>query len=672
MAALAAILLLNLILPGTASAWKVTTHVYLTDVVLADALDNGKVTIYRVNYQTGEIIGTIGEYAVAPDILSALQTNAAQYRAGTVGPDGYPDLATGQQAIHPDPASTGIEKGTDAWLRHLWEQSNSPAYKDNPAVRAMTVGFLTHAAGDMYAHTFINNFTGGAFVFDPVENALKHVLLEGYIDKRLPKDALGAAFFAPNNLNILGVEDSNNDFIYRSMIDARPGTFLDTTLLPEGSPGTAYSVPRIYSTLRASLEADIASSNCQIWELKCIATREYKIAWRNDIDEGLRAWPQTSHQLMLHLAFNSERRVQAAEAGDVAQTYVLEHLLSMSGAPDFVGLTILEVQEIIDLVTPHELIEAIDELKANLLDTLLLHTIGMTKEQLREFVENPDLWFDVAMDSGPGEHVTLDRFNKEYLRITDTGYSNPDEAFDYKVFTTAHNSVTMSKLTLLSQGEVNRLLSDLGSAVRLNEPNIMLGFIKTLDGDNQWTNGMVLAQDRQVYEQIFMRQAGERPIIVAQQSLQTAVFHAYLPILASPEGCFGQTPTIIGTDKSETITGTPGDDVILGQGGDDMITGGGGNDFICGGAGNDVIDGNQGRDFVDGNAGNDTLRGGDGNDVLQGAAGNDTIAGGPGNDKIYGALGDDLLDGGEGHNLIFAGDGFDSCVPNIGNFDCEN
>lgn len=648
---LAITLLINLILPSSALAWKITTHVYLTDLILADALDNGKVTIYRVDYEAGQIVGEIGEYTVAPDILTALQSDAAQYRAGTVGPDAYPDIATGQQVIHPDTLASGVEQGTDAWLRHLWQQANSPAYVNNRAVKAVTVGFLTHAAGDMFAHTFVNNFTGGAFTLDPAENAVKHVLLEGYMDKRLPKNALDADFFADDNMNIRGVEDGNNDFIYRAMIDARPGTILDTTLLPKDSPGTTYSIPRIFSTLRANLETEIANANCEIWEVVCLAKNEYRKAWRDDIDEGLKAWPQTSHQLILALAFNAERKTKTAEAGDIAEQYVLEHLLSMAGLPDFVGLTLQEIQEIIDTITPTALLEIIEAFKANLLDTLLVAAIGMNREQLEAFATNPELWFDVVMNSGEGENVTLQRFNQEYLHLADAGYSIPNEAFDYTTFPPAYNTVTMGKLTLLSQGEVNRLLRDMGSSVRLEEPNIMLGFVPTLDGGNQWLEGMVLAQDRAIYEQIFMRQAGEvRPF----SPVHAAAFKVFVPIVADSPGCLGRTPTIWGTDGDDVIVGTAGNDVIMGKAGNDQIDGGSGNDFICGGVGNDVV------------------RGGDGQDVVRGDAGADTIFGGLGDDKLYGNAGNDVLDGGAGRNLIFAGEGFDSCVAGVGNFECED
>lgn len=672
-ASLIAILMLNLILP-TARAWKITTHVYFADIALADALDDGHVTIYRVDYHSGEILGEIGEYAVAPDILVALHSNAAQYRAGTIGPDAYPDMVTGQVVIHPDPDHTDIEHGSDAWLRYLWEQAHSDDYKDDPAVRAFVVGFLTHAAGDVYGHTFVNNFTGGPFTFSPVENAVKHVLLEDYIDKRLPQEVLGTPFFAAENMNVNGID---RDFIYRVMVDARPGTILDEELLQEGSDSTLASIPRIFSTIRADLQQDIAESDCDWWDLICKAEREYKRAWRNDIDDGLRAWPQTSHRILLRLGFNSEREAQVSEAVDVGKDYIFDHLLSMAGFPDFVP-PLIEIVDIIAHIIPNSIQEMIDEYIDELVDKLLVEAIGMTKEQLKAFITNPEHWFDVAMNSGAGEDVTLERFNQDYLHLSDTGYNNPDEAFDYRKVPAAYNSVTMSKLTLLSQDEVNRLLSDLRSAVRLEQPNIMLGFAPTLDGDNQWQDGMVLAQDRQVYEQIFMRQAGETPFVRGLSRAATVEVspHAiFLPTMFKrplTNNCLGYEATIVGTEDDDTIIGTAEDDVIVGKGGNDVIFGGEGNDVICGGTGNDSLQGNQGNDYVQGNMGNDTVRGGQGNDVLRGGKDNDTIYGGEGNDKIYGDKGDDTIDGSAGYNLIFAGEGHDTCVPHIGNFECEN
>lgn len=533
-------------------AWKPTTHVYFAEKALEDALDDGKVTIYRVDYQSGKVLSKLGDYPVDPDILAALRSYPAQYRAGVLGPDAYPDILTGQQVIHPNPIDTGIDGGSGTWLKYLWDLVNTPG-NNTLQNKAFVVGFLTHAAGDMYGHTFINNFTGGSFAIKPPEgpiNAIKHIVIEGYVDKRLDQQALNSDFF---NVSIAGVDD----FIYRSMIDARSGSNLDSQLLKADSKSTNFSVPRIYSTLRSSLQRDIDAyyakktdydrlyDNCRLLDFSCsriaITAKKaayvaangpvvtYKEFWRDDIDSGLRAWPGVSHEVAKALFFNPARQADTQKAEDILQKYVTDHLLSMSGAPDFVGLTAGVISDIIDAITPNFLLEPIRQLKEDLLNTMLKSAIGMTKQELKEYLTSPDKYFDQVMTTGSGKNVTLQQFNAKYLKINDLGYNNPNEAFDYTKFPAGYNTVTMSKLLLLSKDGVNQMLADLGSSTKLAEENIMLGFIQTLDGDNEWLGEgqpqhpktkMVLAQNCQDYRQIFMMQPGERSCISA--SFQTS------------------------------------------------------------------------------------------------------------------------------------------------------
>lgn len=201
---------------GLVFAWKPTTHVYLAERALEDALDNGMVTIERLDPATGKVTGVIGEYAVDAAVLAALKSNPDQYRAGILGPDAYPDVLTGQQVIHP-PTNPD---GTNRWLEYLWSNSDG-----SPAIKAFVTGYLTHAAGDMYGHTFINNFTGGAFTFEPPDNAKKHILLESYIGKRVSDPTFSAS--------ITGVED----FIYEKMVDARPGDVSRQRVAPQRRRG---------------------------------------------------------------------------------------------------------------------------------------------------------------------------------------------------------------------------------------------------------------------------------------------------------------------------------------------------------------------------------------------------------------------------------------------------
>lgn len=109
-------------------------------------------------------------------------------------------------------------------------------------------------------------------------------------------------------------------------------------------------------------------------------------------------------------------------------------------------------------------------------------------------------------------------------------------------------------------------------------------------------------------------------------------------VLAPPGiGCFGQTPTIIGTAAGELIVGTPGPDVVLGQAGKDLIKGRGGKDLVCAG---------KGADRVFGGTSGDRLAGEDGKDRLFGQAGKDTLLGNAGRDVLSGGKGRDVLSGG--------------------------
>ena len=85
----------------TAQAWKPTTHVYFAERAIDDAKD-GKVTINSVDYETGNVTGTVGTYSVDRSILAAIRAYPSHYRAGVLGPDAYPDILSGQQSIHPD------------------------------------------------------------------------------------------------------------------------------------------------------------------------------------------------------------------------------------------------------------------------------------------------------------------------------------------------------------------------------------------------------------------------------------------------------------------------------------------------------------------------------------------------------------------------------------------
>ncbi|PYO45826.1 MAG: hypothetical protein DMD84_27695, partial [Candidatus Rokuibacteriota bacterium] len=131
-------------------AWKPFTHAEIAVDVRRDLLDDGMITLGG------------NDYAVDPRIVDAVRRYPSFFYGGAVGPDGFPDLVMGQSIIHPD--STGV------WIGHVFDKAWEAQRDDSPysaaekqQILAWSYGFAIHAAGDMWAHTIVNEFADGVF-----------------------------------------------------------------------------------------------------------------------------------------------------------------------------------------------------------------------------------------------------------------------------------------------------------------------------------------------------------------------------------------------------------------------------------------------------------------------------------------------------------------------------
>ncbi len=159
--------------PTDSIAFKMETHVWIGQQVLNDVLPDGKVTIEP-----------FGEFTVAPEIVAALRAQPKSYLTGTIGPDAFPDLASGQMTVHPGnvPPTVPGSWATDRWLRHLLE-----FFPTNARYRAFVYGYLSHAAADAFAHSYVNAYAGDIFNLEgETEAELRHVALEEYIKNHMP------------------------------------------------------------------------------------------------------------------------------------------------------------------------------------------------------------------------------------------------------------------------------------------------------------------------------------------------------------------------------------------------------------------------------------------------------------------------------------------------------
>lgn len=560
-----------------AHAWKPKTHIYLAEEVLRDALDNGKVTLYETDHASGKILGTLGEFEVDPKILAALRAAPAQYRAGVLGPDAYPDILTGQQIIHPDEALAhdGSASGTDAWMAYLWQRGF--ATNSDQKIQAFTLGYLTHAAGDVFAHTFVNHFAGGEFMLTPdPTNAVKHLVLEGYIGKRTPetksafasrvrtgggprngrkRDDLGLdpdagadpiVYEQVNmpvtqaNTSIAGVED----FIYREMTYAPPGSLLEQKLLKGG--GTSRSIPYVYSLLRNGLQRQVDEyervrmSKTGPDRLAYAALNgpaaEYKKAWIKDIDAGLAALPAVSHKVATAIVYNEQgTSMDAAEAA--MKQYVVDHMASMSGVPDGVVATAKFVADVIEAISPSFLSDAISALMKEPIDALVKGTTGKTAAEWKSYLKNPEAHFDEIMNRRGGGHggevdhpITLADFNRDHLKIADPGFQNPSLKWKIEELPPAFNTVQLTKMLMLGDAGMGQLAGALQAkgAPMGAQPgqfrNHMLGWVRSLDAGNQWQGrkgrkpgpsplpAFAKGGNAAAYYKLFLTQTGEQPI----------------------------------------------------------------------------------------------------------------------------------------------------------------
>lgn len=174
-----------------ARAFSGFTHASASGEVWIDASD-GQLTLLG------------GSYRVRDELRQVFSNpeNRPYWNAGAIGPDAFPDIAVGQMSIHPPPSGNG---GTGIWLGHLldraWRAQADPRYSpaERQQILAFTYGFLSHASGDIWGHTLVNEFARGTF--PPWSEAIRdaahgdtrelaiiarHLFTEGYITDATP------------------------------------------------------------------------------------------------------------------------------------------------------------------------------------------------------------------------------------------------------------------------------------------------------------------------------------------------------------------------------------------------------------------------------------------------------------------------------------------------------
>ena len=591
--------------PRGAFAFSPYTHNWSANIAYADAVDDGMLTINGLTY------------ALRPEVVEALRNWPQFYNAGVVGPDGFPDVTYGQAAIHPE--KTGL------WFKHIlseaWAAQSDASYNadEKGQILAFAHGFATHGAGDMWAHTIVNEFSKG--VFPPIpevlaaipnaETAIRHLILDLVFGDATPGfDGNPERGPAPGG-DVSDTStpempyDAPHRFIFRTLVDPAAATptpkrgpildrfielrallaaavssdpdpiedainaFIDTEMqlmdVEEDCDfenlGDIVNCPIALAELGFDIAIDSAEAfhDFVTGTLAALADAifdSYLAAWIDDIDEGFENWsrlglattrafydPQTRRnfqnekcnlegdELSLNRA-NCEDDVGLLDlVFDQADPFINAHLLSMLGAPDFVGGLRELLQDFSDLLGDilgplgipfnpiEEALAEIKEFAKDIVKDFIKEHFGIDFDEAKDFITHPTHWLNVesvTVSLGPFGSVTLNLFQPcdddrlaeimglrpdRYVpsdfpfpgvstRLRDDAEFNPDD------FAPIKNTITTAKLLLLDGTALNRLLTDIrGRTISTYDAssNYMVDglavdttWLRSIDGDHAW------------------------------------------------------------------------------------------------------------------------------------------------------------------------------------------
>lgn len=205
-------MLVSSFLPQTAYAFKLKTHIIIANEsykAIKGNPNNAKVHFPLLGWvplHNPEVVAAVLEY---PDF----------YRAGTLGPDVYPDLVAGQLYVH---VNNGNEEGRDdcfplgctpSWVTHEdrkvseWRSIDYGMYLLKEAMEygsgssanrkqavAFAYGYLTHMIGDGFAHSYVNEYARSVFnyregnkgaLYGPATEEIQHMAVEQFIDMHM-------------------------------------------------------------------------------------------------------------------------------------------------------------------------------------------------------------------------------------------------------------------------------------------------------------------------------------------------------------------------------------------------------------------------------------------------------------------------------------------------------
>ena len=421
---LVAVLLgLSALVPQKANAWKTKTHGYSANILLDDVRD-GYIDVEGVNY------------TVPPEYFLALKDYPDAFRAGTLGPDFYPDMLTGQSYIHPYDADAGI--GVGDWLNELVNTVNSLP-KNSSARRealAFTLGMAVHYAGDLFGHDFINAFAGGAYPSyaeaaqstDKLFFIIRHMAEESYMDSLIANRVGNTGVSAPEKFIV-------NTWIYNG--SARNGPASIYSNYTDGMMYQYKYLVELRNKLYKFAEDNRASVTVPIPQIVQFCDR-----WIEDLDTATYQLIVTFDDIAHDFLTGANGKSDVKIVTDRLNTWLDNYGQYASPAPDIIvdlSRAIGKTQDwILEKIGLSYLKNAFKEFKSKLLENMILWGLsqaGIDYKKYENLLKDPE----EALKANGGSV-------QDYLEFKD--YMD-DFNNDYRTLDAFYNTVLMGKLILI-------------------------------------------------------------------------------------------------------------------------------------------------------------------------------------------------------------------------------
>lgn len=422
---------------------KSKTHIYMANFILQEVRETGCITIPQV-----------GSYRVPEDMKQAILREPAAFRAGSIGPDFYPDMIIGQTIIHPE--SSG------KWLDIMARQLRMIPYGSGEwnASYAFYLGYVMHYAGDMFGHDYVNKWAHGSFpaIADAIKDAekakiiMRHILVESYMDERVPANE-DMSIHAPIS------------FLYKCFASPEAAA-----LYP--AEADKMNLLKWMINLKQSINEKSQDSNIRMLDLV-----NYFPSWESDVEAAITAWLvlwDNIAKLLLEPGGMSQAKNEIVN-------WFKDWGLKLTAIPKWIGSAIKFIGDILDALKIFEPIKRyLKEQLKDLLMQLVYVTTGIREEDIDKLIQdikniftNPKLYLDGGiLYTEKNITAQLDR---------DFGNYGKEKDSKKQTFLAFDQCLNMCRMGIIGADNLNQMLKPYYSGAALFSTQAMIPAVNRLE-----------------------------------------------------------------------------------------------------------------------------------------------------------------------------------------------